>query len=458
LITPARAGENTLTGDRPQSRRGMRSRTKERIAVIGAGYVGLVTGACLADIGHSVVCVDNDKDRIAMLKQGRVPIYEPGLSRLVSRNVKRARLFFTSDIAKGVRASRVIFIAVGTPPGAKGEADLSAVENVAEEIAKNMNSYKIIVQKSTVPISTGDWVESTVSMFKRKHASFDIASNPEFLREGSAIKDFMQPDRIVIGVESARAKKIIAGIYRPIKANMIFTDIKSAELIKHASNSFLAMKISFINSLSRICDISKADIDKVSEGIGMDKRIGRDFLKAGLGYGGFCFPKDLAAFISISEQLGYTPELLKAIAKVNEQQRIFFFRKIKKAVWNIADKKIAVLGLSFKPNTDDTRLSPAIDIIKMLKKEGARVSVFDPKAMARAKSELAGVAYCQDSYEAIKGADCLVITTDWDEFKRLNLGRVRRLLKRPIIVDGRNIFEPGKMRRMGFTYVSIGRV
>jgi UDPglucose 6-dehydrogenase len=430
----------------------------EKIAVIGTGYVGLVTGACLADIGHSVICIDNDETKIAMLKQGKIPIYEPGLSTLVLKNVKRKRLSFSYGISEGVRASRVIFIAVGTPPKAKGEADLSAIENVAEEIAKNMNSYKLIVQKSTVPIATGDWVQSTIGMFKKKHAKFDIASNPEFLREGTAIKDFMKPDRIVVGAESARARKIMSDVYKPIKAKIVFTDIKSAELIKHASNSFLAMKISFINSLSRICDLSKADIDKVAEGIGMDKRIGSDFLKAGLGYGGFCFPKDLAAFINVSELLGYNPELLKAVAKVNEQQKEFFFRKIKKAVWNIGGKKIAVLGLSFKPNTDDIRLSPAIDIINMLKKEGAHVSAFDPKAMDKAMQELIGVKYCNDSYEAIKGADCLVIATDWNEFKELDLKRVKRLLKRPIVVDGRNMFSPDKMRKMGFTYYSIGRV
>ncbi len=430
---------------------------KEKIAVIGTGYVGLVTGTCLADIGHRVICVDNDKAKIEMLQQGRIPIYEPGLLSLVAKNIKAKRLVFSDSIAESVKRSRVIFIAVGTPPKVRGEADLSAVETVSEEIARHMNSYKLIVQKSTVPIATSDWVESTITMFKKRNAKFDIASNPEFLREGKAIKDFMRPDRIVIGTESRRAKEIMANVYRPIKTKIIFTDIKSAELIKHASNSFLAMKISFINSLSRVCDLSNADIEKVAEGTGMDKRIGKDFLKASLGYGGFCFPKDLAAFINISEQLGYDPELLKAIAKTNEQQKVFFFRKIKKAVWNIADKKIAVLGLSFKPNTDDIRLSPAIDIINMLKREGARLSVFDPKAMEKAKKEVPDIRYCNDSYEAIKGADCLVIATDWPEFKALNLRRVKRLLKRPIIVDGRNMFEPDKMCKLGFKYFSIGR-
>ncbi|MFA5068873.1 MAG: UDP-glucose/GDP-mannose dehydrogenase family protein [Candidatus Omnitrophota bacterium] len=435
----------------------MNTRGSEKIAVIGTGYVGLVTGTCLAEIGHHVICIDNDKGKVDMLKQGRMPIYEPGLSSLVLKNVKRGRLIFSDDIVFGVRISRVIFIAVGTPPRAKGEADLSAVESVAEVIARNMNSYKLIVQKSTVPITTGDWVESTISMFKKRRAKFDIASNPEFLREGTAIDDFMRPDRIIIGAQTTRAKNIMAGIYRPIKTKVIFTDIKSAELIKHASNSFLAMKISFINSLSRICDLSKADIDKVATGIGMDKRIGCDFLKASLGYGGFCFPKDLAAFIHASERLGYNPELLKAVGRVNEKQKEFFFRKIKKAVWNIGGKDIAVLGLSFKPNTDDIRLSPAIDVINMLKKEQAQISVFDPKAMDRARRELTGVSFCKDSYEAAKGADCLVIATEWPEFSRLNWRKIKHILKRPIIVDGRNMLDPDKMRGLGFVYSSIGR-
>ncbi|MDD5504382.1 MAG: UDP-glucose/GDP-mannose dehydrogenase family protein [Candidatus Omnitrophica bacterium] len=435
----------------------MKPQGSERIAVIGTGYVGLVTGACLAEIGHNVICVDNDKSKIDMLRQGQMPIYEPGLSALVLKNVKRGRLVFSDDIAYGIKMSKVIFIAVGTPPRAKGEADLSAVENVAEIIARNMNSYKLIVQKSTVPITTGDWVQSTISMFKKRRAKFDIASNPEFLREGTAINDFMRPDRIVIGAETERAKNTMAAIYRSIKTKIIFTDIKSAELIKHASNSFLAMKISFVNSLSRICDLSKADIDKVAEGIGMDRRIGRDFLKASLGYGGFCFPKDLSAFIHASERLGYNPELLKAVGRGNEQQKEFFFRKIKRAVWNIEGKKNAVLGLSFKPNTDDIRLSPAIDVINMLKKEHARISVFDPEAMGKAGQELRGVSFCKDSYEAAKGADCLVIATEWPVFGKLDWAKVRRILKRPIVVDGRNMFDPAEMRKLGFVYVSIGR-
>lgn len=435
----------------------MARETKEKIAVIGSGYVGLVTGACFAQIGHTVICVDNNKDKIAMLNQGKIPIFEPGLSQLILKNVKRKRLTFSDSIKEGVKNSKAIFIAVGTPPKEKGEADLSAIEDVAEEIAKYMDSYRLIIQKSTVPIATGDWVESTVRMFKKKHAKFDIASNPEFLREGSAISDFMNPDRIVIGVETKKAQEILAKIYKPLKGKIVFTDVKSAELIKHASNSFLAMKISFINSLSRVCDASGANIDKVAKGLGMDRRIGKEFLKASLGYGGFCFPKDLAAFIDICERLGYNPELLKATARVNEQQKEFFFRKIKKALWNISGKKVSVLGLSFKPNTDDIRLSPAINIVRMLKREGAKIAAFDPKAMEKAGQELKGIDYCGNAYDAIKDADCLVLATDWPQFAKLDLRRVKRLLKRPIIVDGRNMFDPLYMKKLGFKYFSIGR-
>lgn len=429
----------------------------ERIAIIGSGYVGLVTGACFAELGNKVICIDNNIEKIEMLKRGEIPIYEPGLKELILKNAGKGKLSYSSSIKDGIKQSRVIFIAVGTPPGAKGEADLSAVEEVSKEIAKQMDSYRLIVEKSTVPIETGRWVEYTVAAFKRRKVSFDIASNPEFLREGSAIKDFMHPDRVVLGVETKRAEGILKNLYKPLKAPILITDIKSAELIKHASNSYLAMRLSFINAVSRVCDLSGADVDKVSEGMGLDKRIGKDFLKAGLGYGGFCFPKDLAAFIHICERLGYNPDILKAVVKVNEQQKRFFFNKIKHALWNLSGKKIGVLGLSFKSNTDDIRLSPALDVVKMLKKEGSEVKVYDPKAMPKAQKELSGVTFCKDLYEAAKGSDCLVIATDWPQFKRMDLKVLKRLLKRPVIIDGRNIFDPGMMKRKGFTYVSIGR-
>ena len=429
----------------------------ERIAVIGSGYVGLVTGSCFAELGNKVICVDNDPAKIGSLQKGRVPIYEPGLSALISKNVKAGMLSFSSDLKMAVKDSRVIFIAVVTPPGKKGEADLTAVENVSEEIARYMDSYRLIVEKSTVPIDTGTWVEHTLKAFKKRNVSFDIASNPEFLREGTAIHDFMHPDRIVLGVGSERARKILLKLYEPMKAPKLVTDVRSAELIKHASNSFLAMKISFINSVSRVCDLSGADVEKVAEGMGLDRRIGADFLKAGVGYGGFCFPKDLAAFIHICEELGYSPAILKAVVMVNEQQKRFFVEKIKHRLWNLRSKSIAVLGLSFKPNTDDVRLSPAIDIVKMLRKEGASVRTFDPKAMQKARAELRGVCFCKDIYETVQGCDAVVIATDWPQFKKMDLKRVKALLKRPVIIDGRNMFDTARMKKMGFDYISMGR-
>ncbi len=429
----------------------------ERIAVVGSGYVGLVTGSCFAELGNKVICVDNDSAKIGALQKGKVPIYEPGLSALILKNVKAGRLSFSSDLRPAVRDSKVIFIAVGTPPRRRGEADLTAVENVSEEIARYMDSYRLIVEKSTVPIDTGTWVENTVKAFKKRNVSFDIASNPEFLREGTAIHDFMHPDRIVLGVGSDRARKILLKLYEPMKAPKLVTDVRSAELIKHASNSFLAMKISFINAVSRVCDLSGADVEKVAEGMGLDRRIGADFLKAGIGYGGFCFPKDLAAFIHICERLGYRPDILKAVVRVNEQQKKFFVETIKRRLWNLHSKSIAVLGLSFKPHTDDVRLSPAIDIVKMLRKEGASVRGFDPKAMEKARPELRGVCLCKDVYEAVRDADAVVIATDWPQFKKMDLRRVKALVKRPIIIDGRNMFDTARMKKMGFDYISIGR-
>ena len=429
----------------------------ERITIIGSGYVGLVSGACFAELGNKVICIDNNPEKIEALKAGKIPIYEPGLEKLIAKNVKRGRLSFSSEIREGVKRSRVIFIAVGTPSAAKGEADLSAVEDASEAVARHMDSYRIIVEKSTVPIATGRWVEYTVGAFKKREIGFDVASNPEFLREGTAIKDFMHPDRVVLGVESKKARDILVKIYKPLKVPIVITDIKSAELIKHASNSFLAMKISFINAVSRVCDLSGADVEKVAEGMGLDKRIGKAFLKAGVGYGGSCFPKDLSAFIYICEKLGYNPELLKAVVKVNEQQKLFFLNKIEQALWTLNGKKIGVLGLSFKPNTDDIRLSPPLDIIRMLKRKGAEIRAYDPKAIPKAKSVLNGVEFCKDIYQAAKGSDCLVIATDWPQFKRIDLKRIKRLLKRPIIIDGRNIFDPDKMKGLGFEYVSIGR-
>ena len=429
-----------------------------KIAVIGAGYVGLVTAACLADLGNCVICQDIDRKKIAALKRGVVPIYEPGLDQLIKRNRKK-RLSFTTDLKESVRKSEVIFIAVGTPPRDNGEADLTHVESVARDIAGSMKSYHLIVEKSTTPVQTGIWIKKTLEDHAPKGARFDVASNPEFLREGSAIDDFMHPDRVVIGVESRKAKDILSELYRPLGAEIIVTDVNSAEIIKHASNSFLATKISFINAIANICERAGADVEEVARGMGLDKRIGRAFLNAGIGFEGFCFPKDLEAFIRISEKLGYDFGLLKAVKEINERQRELLVRKIEKAVWNIKGKTIAVLGLAFKPDTDDMRFAPSIDIIGRLKAEGARVKAYDPQAMAKAKAlpELKGVVFCKGPYEAVKSADCAVIVTDWNEFKELDLPRVKRSLIQPVIVDGRNIYDPPKMKAMGFKYYCIGR-
>jgi UDPglucose 6-dehydrogenase len=428
-----------------------------KISLIGTGYVGLVTGSCFAELGNQVICADNDTAKINGLKKGIIPIYEPGLAELVSRNTKRKRLRFTSNIAEAVRAGDIIFIAVGTPSSENGEADLTGIENVARNIAQHINSYKLIVEKSTVPVETGLWVKRTISTYNCKKVKFDVASNPEFLREGSAIADFMQPDRVVVGVESKLARDLLLELYKPLKCRIVVTDIKSAELIKHASNSFLATKISFINAIARICDKVGADVTEVAYGMGLDKRIGSEFLNAGIGYGGSCFPKDLDAFIHISEKIGYDFKLLKCVRDINLQQQSYFLHKLKDSLWILKDKHIGVLGVSFKRDTDDIRNAPSISIIEHLKKEGAKVKIYDPSAMPRAKRILRDAVFCQDAYSAAKGSDCLLILSDWEEFKRLDFARLKRLLKRPLIIDGRNILIPQAMKKSGFTYISIGR-
>ena len=428
-----------------------------RICMVGTGYVGLVTGTCFADLGNNVICVDNDVAKINTLKSGGVPIYEPGLEEMLERNVSKNRLSFTTVLEEGVESSEVIFIAVGTPPLENGDADLSFVENVAKGIAQAMKTYKIIVEKSTVPVETGEWVERTVKINNKHKVEFDVVSNPEFLREGQAINDFMHPDRIVIGVESRRAKEILTNLYKPLNAPIVVTNIKSAELIKHACNAFLANKISFINAISRICDKVGADVKEVADGMGLDKRIGASFLNAGVGYGGSCFPKDVDAFIKISEKLGYDFALLKAVKNINEEQKDFILKKLKDVLWILKDKTIGVLGLSFKPNTDDIRNAPSLDLINALQTEGAKIKVYDPQAMEKAKGILRQVRFCQDPYEVCRGSDCLLIVTEWDEFKELDFAKVKKLLKRPFIVDGRNIYEPQKLKKQGFTYISIGR-
>lgn len=434
------------------------------ISIIGCGYVGLVSGACFAELGNKVICADNDNNKIKDLKKGIIPIYEPGLEELISTNVKKKRLKFTSSIKEAVDGSGIIFIAVGTPSLDNGEADLTGIENVARNIAihlpagrRGMADYRLIVEKSTVPVKTGKWVKHTISTYIKHKVKFDVASNPEFLREGQAINDFMHPDRVVIGVESKRASDILVNLYKPLNSHLVITDIESAELIKHASNSFLATKISFINAISRICDKVGADVREVAEGMGLDKRIGRPFLNAGIGYGGSCFPKDLDAFINISDKLGYNFQLLKTVKNINNEQKEYLIKKLKDVLWIIKGKTIGVLGLSFKPNTDDIRNAPSIDIIKALQAEGATIKTYDPQAINKAKEVLDKVIFCQDAYSVCKGSDCLLIITEWDEFKELDFYKIKRLLKRPLILDGRNIYEPKIMQKLGFTYIGIGR-
>ena len=427
------------------------------LCVIGTGYVGLVTGVCLADMGNDVICIDNNETKIDKLNKDIMPIYEPGLKELVIKNKKQKQLRFSKSIADGVKHADVIFISVDTPPRPNGEADLRSVANVCREIALYMDRYKVVVDKSTVPVETGEKVAETIRRYNKRNIDFDVVSNPEFLREGSAVHDTMHPDRIVIGTNSPRAVNIMEELYRPLKAPVIVTDIKSAEIIKHASNSFLAMKISYVNALSIICERAGADVTKVAAGMGWDKRIGKTFLNAGIGYGGACFPKDVKAFIKIAEKLNCGFELLEAVEEINDRQWRHFLKKIEETLWVIHDKTIGVLGVSFKPNTDDIRSAPSINIIKALLAEGARIRAYDPQAMEKAKEILPEAVFCPDPYAAAEGADALVILTEWDEFRNLDLKKVSKLLTHPIILDGRNIFDPAEMEALGFIYKSMGR-
>ncbi|HQP92089.1 MAG TPA: UDP-glucose/GDP-mannose dehydrogenase family protein [Candidatus Omnitrophota bacterium] len=427
------------------------------IAIVGAGYVGLVSGACFAELGHTVICVDNDGSKINALKKLKIPIYEPGLEELVKRSYKAGRISFTTDIKAAVKKSLAIFIAVGTPPKENGEADLTGIEKVAQSVAKAMDGYRLVIEKSTVPVDTGRWVKHTLEINKKKGVNFDVASNPEFLREGNAISDFMHPDRIVVGVESKKAENILRELYTGIKAPFLVTDIKSAELIKHASNSFLALKISYINAVSRVCELSGADIELVAEGMGLDKRVGRSFLDAGIGFGGFCLPKDVDAFVTISQKLGYGFELLKEVKRINDFQKEDFVRKIECHLWNIKDKTIGILGLAFKPETDDMRFAPSIDIIRLLQRYGAKIRAYDPKAEYKARAIFKDVKFCKDAYDTAKGSDCLVLITEWEEFRNLDFNKIKKLLKQPLLLDGRNVYDPKKMKALGFKYVCIGR-
>ncbi len=428
-----------------------------KLTIIGTGYVGLVTGACFAEVGHSVICVDNDAAKVKLLQSGGIPIYEPGLEELVHKNVSAGRLRFTVSTAEGVEQSDVIFIAVPTPPQPDGSVDLSFIEKVAREIAGAMTSYKIVVDKSTVPVKTGDKVAETIKRYCKAQVDFDVVSNPEFLREGFAVEDLMKPDRIVVGVRSQRPVAAMKEIYTPFNAPIIVTDINSAELIKHASNSFLALKISYINAVSVLCEAAGANVQDVANGMGMDDRIGRRFLNPSLGFGGSCFPKDLSAFIKIAEQIGYDFRLLKEVQRINTEQMERFIKKISDTLWVLKDKRIGVLGLAFKQNTDDVRMSPAIDLCHRLQKDGAILRVHDPKAMEKAKALLQDVTYVENMNEVAEGCDALVVATEWDEFKKLDLERARKALSHPIMFDGRNLFDPQEMERLGWIYKSIGR-
>jgi UDPglucose 6-dehydrogenase len=408
-----------------------------KLTIIGTGYVGLVTGACFAEVGHQVICVDNDASKVKMLQAGGIPIYEPGLEEMVKKNV--------------------IFIAVPTPPQPDGAVDLSFIEKVAREIAGAMTGYKIVVDKSTVPVKTGDKVAETIKRYCKAQVEFDVVSNPEFLREGFAVDDLMHPDRVVVGVKTQRPVAAMKEVYKPFNAPIIVTDINSAELIKHASNSFLALKISYINAISVICEATGANVNEVANGMGMDARIGRRFLDASLGFGGSCFPKDLSAFIKISEQVGYNFGLLKEVQRINAEQMDRFVKKISDTLWVLKDKTIGVLGLAFKQNTDDVRMSPAIDLCHRLQKEGATLRVHDPKAMDKAKAILKDVTYVDDMNVVAEGCDALVVATEWEEFKQLDLQRARKSMTHPILFDGRNLFDPSEMESLGFIYKSIGR-
>jgi UDPglucose 6-dehydrogenase len=427
------------------------------IAIIGTGYVGLVTGTCFAEVGHHVICVDCDAEKVKRLQDGGMPIYEPGLEELVHKNAVAGRLRFTSSTRDGVEQSDMVFIAVPTPPLPDGSVDLSFMEGVARDIAATMNSYKIVVDKSTVPVKTGDKVAETIRRYGKAKVEFDVVSNPEFLREGFAVEDFLHPDRVVIGVRSQRPVPAMKEVYAPFRAPIIVTDINSAELIKHAANSFLALKISYINALSVLCETSGANVQEVANGMGMDARIGRQFLDASLGFGGSCFPKDLSAFITISEQLGYDFRLLKEVQRINAEQLERFLKKIIETLWVVKEKKIGVLGLAFKQNTDDVRMSPAISVCQRLLKEGAILRVHDPRAMEKAKAILPNVTYVPDIDAVAEGCDALVVATEWPDFKKLDLERARRVMSHPIMFDGRNLFDPEEMERLGFIYKSIGR-
>lgn len=445
-----------------------------KIATIGAGYVGLTTAACLAQIGHHVFCSESDLEKLNQLQAGEMPFFEPHLKGVIQLVREAGRLRFGST-DNAVAWGDAIFICVGTPPLANGDADLSAIEAVARTIAKQASGYRLVIEKSTVPVQTGSQLRRHLSVYTTNGLRYDVASNPEFLREGTSIEDFLHPDRVVIGVDSARAEQLMQEIYEPIirqrfacpvhencesrkEPKFLVTDTGSAELIKHASNSFLAMKISFINMVADLCEIVGADVTKVAQGVGLDPRIGPAFLNPGIGFGGFCFPKDLQAFIRIAEKSGCDFSLLKEVEKINQQRVQYFVEKIRKELWVVRGKKIALWGLAFKPNTDDVRFAPSLALISALLGEGAVVSAYDPQAMAKAKAVIPEIKYCANAYEAASGADAILIVTEWDEFRHVDWKRLLSLVEQPLVIDGRNVFSPQDISRQGFRYVSMGRV
>ena len=434
------------------------------IAVVGTGYVGLVSGACLADFGHTVTCIDTDAGRIARLLRHDIPFFEPGLAEVVVRNADAGRLRFTTEMADGVRDSTVIFIAVGTPEGPGGEADVSQVMSAAVALAPHLRDYRVVATKSTVPIGTGAQLHATIQRHLRGSVSFDVVSNPEFLREGSAVNDFMRPDRVVIGVTGERAAETMREIYRPlylIETPLVLTDVETAEMIKYASNAFLAVKISFINEVANLCDRVGADVHVVAKGMGLDKRIGPKFLHPGPGYGGSCFPKDTRALAAIGRRHGVRQQLVESAIEINERQRGVIVEKLRDAIGEIAGREIAVLGLAFKPNTSDLRESPAIDICLRLKAAGARIRAFDPVATPGAEAALGAgahsIRFLGDVYDAVQGADAALIMTEWNELRNLDLERIRPLMRRPVLIDTRNVLDPARTRAYGFVHVCTGR-
>ncbi len=430
------------------------------IGIIGTGYVGLVTGACFAEFGVFVTCVDKDEKKIRALKKGIIPFYEPGLDDLVKRNIRQGRLKFTTKIGDAVDQSLVVFIAVGTPPRGDGSAELKYIDAVANEIAAHMNGYKVIVTKSTVPVGTGKRIRQIIAENLRERSKFDVVSNPEFLREGAAIEDFMRPNRVVLGAESQQAVAILKDLYKPlylIETPFVITSVETAELIKYASNAFLAAKISFINEIANLCDEVGADVNVVAKGMGLDQRIGSKFLHAGAGFGGSCFPKDTKALLRLAEKHGVELSVIGAAISANERQRHIMFDKIRHGMGGLKGKVIAVLGLSFKPNTDDLRDAPSLFLIERLLRAKARLRAYDPAAMESARSLFPGVIFCKDPYDAATGADALVIVTEWNQFRNLDLEKMKGLLRQPLFFDLRNIYEPEKMRKFGFKYFCVGR-